>query len=228
MRIKYFLPFIIAFVAGSVNAQGILKGAVYESGNNNKLPDVFIRDSNTKQLGLTDKDGNFAIRTETGHTIIFDAPGYVSDTLYVIDMDPKKIVLQTKTIALREVSINSTRAVFDPRKEYPDVYTKSKLYIMSPTSWFSKDAKDARRMKHYFAREAEERRVDAVFTRAYVGSIIPLKGQQLDDFMTMYRPSYAFIKSNNSESLAVYINDNYKKYQALPPEKRNLPRLTSQ
>ena len=71
------------------------------------------------------------------------------------------------------------------------------------------------------------RRVDQVFTKTYVGSIVPLKGQELDDFMTMYRPTYAFITSNNSESLAVYINDSYKKYMALPPDKRTLPKLTS-
>jgi len=56
---------------------------------------------------------------------------------------------------------------------------------------------------------------------------VPLKGEDLENFMTMYRPTYAFINSNNSESLAVYINDSYKKYEALPPEKRSLQSLTN-
>lgn len=209
-------------------AQGLLKGRVYENANGRELPNVFIRDNNSKQLALTEKDGSFSIRTEPGHTLIFDCPGYVSDTLYVIDMAHKKVMMETKTINLREVNINATRQFFDPHKEYPEIYTKSKVYIMSPTTWFSKEGKDARRLKRYFAHEEEERRVDAVFSRGYVGSIVPLKGQELDDFMTLYRPSYAFIKSNNSESLAVYINDSYKKFKALPPEKRKLPKLVSQ
>lgn len=177
---------------------------------------------------LTDKEGRFSIRTEPGHIIIFDCPGYVSDTLYVVNLAPKNIMMVTKTIALREVSINATRQFFDPRKEYPEIYTKSKVYIMSPTTWFSKEGKDARRLKRYFAREEEERRVDAVFNRVYVGSIVPLKGQELEDFLILYRPSYSFIKSNDSESLAVYINDSYKKFKALPVEKRKLPKLVSQ
>ncbi len=82
-------------------------------------------------------------------------------------------------------------------------------------------------MKRYFKTEEEERHVDAVFTRAYVGSLVPLKGKELEDFMTMYRPSYAFLISNNAESMAVYINDSYKKYLALPPERRSLPKLGS-
>jgi hypothetical protein len=227
MHKKYFLIVLILLAAGSVMAQGLLKGTVYESGTNNRMPNVFIRDNSNKQITITDNSGNFSIKAETGHLIIFDSPGFVSDTLYLIDLAPKKIVMVTKTIALREVSINSTRQAFDPHKEYPEIYTKSKVYIMSPTSWFSKEGRDARKLKRYFVTEEQERHVDAVFTRAYVGSIVPLKGHDLEDFMTLYRPSYAFIRGNNSESLAVYINDSYKKYQALPPEKRHLPGLTS-
>jgi hypothetical protein len=55
---------------------------------------------------------------------------------------------------------------------------------------------------------------------------VPLKGQELEDFMTMYRPTYAFLRNNSGPSLAVYINDCYKKFEALPPDKRSLPKLT--
>ncbi|MCR8561840.1 carboxypeptidase-like regulatory domain-containing protein [Mucilaginibacter sp. BJC16-A38] len=227
MKIRYILIVLLGLIAGSASAQDILKGTVTESGSGNKLSNVFIRDNASKQLGLTDKDGNFSIKTATGHLIIFDSPGYVSDTLFVVDMTAKKIVLTTKTIALREVTINSTRAAFDPHTEYPEVYEKSKLYVLSPTTWFGKDARDARRLKKYFKTEQEQRQVDAAFTRTYVGSIVPLKGSDLDDFMVMYRPSYAFIKSNDARSLAVYINDSYKKFEALPPEKRKVQALTT-
>lgn len=224
---KYPLLILFIFSCLAASAQGgLMKGAVYESGGNKKIPDVFIRDNNTRQLTITDKQGNFVIKTEPGHILIFDCPGYTSDTLYVVDLTQKKIILQTQTIALREVAITSTRAAnFDPHKEYPEVYEKSKVYILSPSSWFSKDARDARRLKKYFAHEQEERKVDAVFNRTYVGSLVPLKGQDLEDFMVMYRPSYAFIMANSGPSLAVYINDCYKKYQALPPAKRHAASL---
>jgi len=73
--------------------------------------------------------------------------------------------------------------------------------------------------------EEQERKVDQIWTRAYVSSIAPLKDKDLEDFMTMYRPTYAFVTSNNKESLAVYINDSYKKFEALPPDQRTLPSL---
>jgi hypothetical protein len=225
MKKRYFLIIILFFAAGITYGQGPLKGAVYENGTNIRLPNVFIRDVNNKQLTLTDKQGNFSIKTETGHLLIFDCPGYISDTLYVVDLVEKKIMMTAQTIALREVSITATKAAFDPHTEYPDVYTKSKVYVFSPSTWFSQDGKDARRLKHYFQHEAEERHIDAVFTRAYVGSIVPLKGSELENFMALYRPTYAFVMNNNGPSMATYINDSYKKYQALPPAKRVQQRL---
>src|ERR1700743_1525529 len=224
---KNFYIIIIALMLGNaLHAQ--VKGVVVESGNNTKLSDVFVRDMTNKQIALTDKSGKFDIKSEAGHTLIFSSPGYIDDTLFVVDLVQKRGELKTKTIALREVNISASRLAFDPHKEYPDVYTKSKVYVLSPSSWFGKEGRDARRLKRYFAHEEQERKVDEVFNSVYVSSIAPLKGQDLEDFMTMYRPTYAFITSNNSESLAAYINDSYKKYMALPPDKRHQQKLSGQ
>ncbi|MBL4675420.1 MAG: carboxypeptidase-like regulatory domain-containing protein [Mucilaginibacter sp.] len=201
-------------------AQNQLKGTVYESGHNNRLDNVFIRDINTKQVTITDKNGNFQINTATGHTLVFNSPGYTADTLYVIDMRPKRVEMATQMIKLSEVNVTATRPQFDPRKEYPEVYEKSKVYVLSPSTWFSGEGKRARRLKKYFQGEAEQRAIDSAFSPAYVGSIVPLKGVELENFMTMYRPNYKFLRSNNRESMAAYINDSYKKYMALPADKR--------
>ena len=226
-RILYLFT-IALFISNALNAQIYVRGNVVDASNGAKLSDVFVRDITNKQITLTDKSGRFEIKSETGHILIFSSPSYVPDTLYVVDLTQKHIELKTKTISLKEVNITAQRLAFDPHKEYPDVYEKSKLYPLSPSTWFGKEARDARRLKRYFAREEQERKVDQVFNRVYVGSIVPLKGQELDDFMQLYRPSYSFITGNNSESLAVYINDSYKKFMALPPDKRHLQRLEAE
>lgn len=228
MKLKIITIVMLVFTTGFVYAQAPLKGTVEEAGKNTRLSNVFIKDINNNQLTLTDNNGDFEIPTETGHTLIFNSPGYVSDTLYVVDMKPKTIKLEVLTIALREVKINATRGGFNPREEYPQVYEKSKVYILSPSSWFGKEARNARRLKRYFAMEQEQQKVDQVFNAAYVSSLIPLRGQELEDFMTLYRPSYDFVKSNEGQSMALYINDCYKKFKALPPDKRSLDRLDTQ
>lgn len=225
MKYQYLILSALLFLACTTHAQTVVKGTVFELGKSTKVSDVFVRDNQNRQMTLTDNKGNFSIRTETGHTLVFSAPGYVSDTLYVTDFTNKKVELVTQTIALRQVNISAKREAFDAHKEYPEVYTRAKVYPLSPTSWFSKEAKDARRLKKYFKHEEEERHVDEVFTMNYVQSIIPLRGQELENFMTIYRPSYAFVQNNNGPSMAVYINDSYKKYLALPADKRTLPAL---
>lgn len=224
MKTKYFTIIILLFAISPLRAQ-VLKGSVVERGSNERMADVFIRDINSKSIALSDKKGNFDITTEPGHTLIFSSPGYVSDTVYVTDMKYRRVEMLVQGIALREVNISATRTMFNPRVEYADVYRKSKIYPMSPSTWFSKEGRNARRLKRYFEREEQERHIDSVFSRVYVSSLVPLRGQELEDFMTMYRPTYAYVMNNNGPSLAAYINDCYKKWKILPPEKRSMQQL---
>lgn len=212
-------------LSAGLHAQSTLKGTVYEGKTSRKLANVFIRDINSKEISLTDNSGNFSIRTLINHTLIFSSPGYVSDTLYLVNLSPKKVELAFQGISLNEVNVTSSRG-FNPREEYPSVYEKSK-FALSPSRILGKDAKNARRLKHYFDREEGERKIDSVFNPVYVSSIVPLKGQELENFMTMYRPSLSFIEKTPHASLTLYINDSYKKFMALPPEKRTIQRLAS-
>jgi hypothetical protein len=227
---KRYLLFIglLLITAGAVKAQTI-KGTVYEEGSNQKMSNVFIKDVNNKQITLVDKDGRFEIKSAQGHTLIFDSPGYVSDTLFVVDDRPLKIQMKQLGIVLKEVNISTTKAApFNPREEYPDVYRKAKVNILSPSTIFSRESHQARRLKRFFDNEEREKYVDRVYTASYVSSLVPLKGAELQTFMAMYRPTYAYVKSNTGPSLAVYINDSYQKYKALPADKRKLPNLNGE
>ena len=151
MKAKLFLSGILLITAGALHAQ-TLKGTVTEAGSNNKIPNAFVRDNNNKQITITDNNGNFQIKTETGHMLIISSPGYGTDSLYVIDMTPKKVALEFQTISLREVSIKSNKDKFDPHTEYADIYIKAKVYPLSPSSWFGKEAKDAPALKKIFCK----------------------------------------------------------------------------
>ena len=226
---RYFTVLILLILAFSANAQELLKGTVFAKESNKILGNVFIRNITTKETVLTDMYGHFAIQAAIGHTIIFNLAGYVNDTLLVADMSYKRIILKFGAINLQEVRIFSTGRTFDPRVEFREVYsgTKSKFFLLSPTSWFSSDRKNAKRARKYFVDEEQERRVDQIYTKAYVGRLVPLKGEALENFMAMYRPSYGFLQMNMGGGMVIYLSDCYKKYMALPPEKRMLPKLTA-
>jgi hypothetical protein len=223
---KRYLVFIaLFFITCAANAQDVLKGTVVEEGTNEKLTNVFVHNTSNKQITLVDKNGNFEIKGGKNHLIIFDSPGYIPDTLLVVDYKPLKIVLKPMGITLKQVDINASRRAFDPHVEYPEIYRKSKVYPLSPSTWFSKEAKDARRLKRYFEKEEQERYIDKYYNAAYVSNLVPLKGEELQNFMAIYRPSYAYVKSNNGASLTLYVNDSYQKYKALPADKKVLPGL---
>ncbi|MGI4805849.1 MAG: hypothetical protein ACRYFL_13860 [Janthinobacterium lividum] len=223
MKHKLLITFIAVFTLfGRLEAQNILKGTVFEGKSSRKLADVFVKDINSKEISLTDNTGNFIIRTALNHTLIFSSPGYVSDTLFLTDLKPKHIELTLRGINLNQVTITDSKA-FNPREEYPEIYEKSK-FALSPSRIFGKEAKDARRLKKYFGREVEERQIDSVFNVLYVSSLVPLKGRDLENFMTMYRPTYAQAKTPHA-TLTLYVNDSYKKFMAMPPEKRTIQPL---
>ncbi len=225
MKTRILLTFVaILLLSNFLQAQNILKGTVFEGKSSRKLADVFVRDNSSKEISLTDNVGNFTIRTLQNHTLIFSSPGYVSDTLFLVDLKPKRIELTFRNITLDAVNVTSTHT-FNPREEYPEVYEKSK-FALSLSRIFGKEAKDARRLKHYFDREIDERQIDSIFNVGYVGSIVPLKGNDLENFMSMYRPTLAFLKKTPHPSLTLYVNDSYKKFMALPPEKRRMQMLT--
>lgn len=225
---KYFGVALLILIAVTVNAQDEIKGNVREKGSGKKMANVFVKDNNNKQITITDKNGNFNIRATSGHLLVFSSPGYITDTLYLINTRPKFVEMQPAPTSLSEVNIRSTRLAFDPRAEYPEIYRKSKVYPLSPSSIFSKEARNARKLKKYFEQEERERYIDEIYTKLYVSGIVPLKGKDLDDFMGMSRPTYEFVKQNTGADLVLYVNDQYKKFKALTPEQRASLRLSPQ
>ncbi len=225
---KYIGVALLLILAVTVHAQDYIKGHVKEKGSGKRLSDVFIKDNNNKQITVTDEKGNYTIRAASGHILVFSAPGYISDTLYLINTQPKFVELQPAPMALGEVNVRSTRATFDPRAEYPEIYEKSKIYPLSLSSIFSQESRNARKLKKYFEHEEQERIVDEKYSRLYVGGIVPLKGKDLDDFMGFSRPSYEFVQNNSGGDLTLYVNDQYKKFIALTPQQREALRLKPQ
>jgi hypothetical protein len=229
MKSNFFIAALIfLFAASAANAQNYIEGKVVDAATEKGLSNVFIKDVTNNKITVTEEDGEFDIPASVGNLLVFTSPGYLSDTLLIIDMNDLTVRLKTNPALLKEVNVRSSRETFDPRSEYPEIYTKSKVYILSPSSLFSKESKNARRLKKYFAQEEKERAVDQAFSAVYVSSIVPLKGLELQNFMSMYRPSYEFVQSNSGPTMASYINDSYKKYKALTPEQRKQNSLLRQ
>jgi hypothetical protein len=227
MKLKVGVILIISlFLLKEVRAQVVLNGTVYDIDTKVKLSNVLVRNIKNKQLAITGKSGNFKIPATANDLLIFILHGYAPDTLYLIDLTPKKIELVAEVNALSEVQVtaSSSKPAFNPQKDYPEVYEKSK-FALSPSRLLGKDARDARHLKRYFDNEIKQRKIDSIFNRKLIGSIIPLKGRDLRNFMAIYRPRLSFLNKSSPDGLNIYINSCYKKFVELTPEEQALPRL---
>ncbi len=221
----YLLLFLIC---GTTYAQKNVSGYVADYRTNEKLPGVIITNPGSKQSAVSDKDGNFSIPAKLNDLLTFSAPGYKTDTILVIDFFKRKVQLSPLGIQLDNVKVTGS-PIFDPRKEYPDVYKVGEYLrtpmgrglIFSPSALFSKKGKEARRLKRFFKTEVIYREVTRLFTRKLVTSMVPLQGQELDNFMTMYRPSLGFLKKASPSDMTLYLNDCYKKFMLLSAEERS-------
>lgn len=226
-RWRMVFSFYLLLGIADAHAQTVLTGTVYQSDSNLRLSNVFIKNLTNKATVLSDASGKFIIPAATSQLLVFSSPGYVSDTLFLTDLKSRRIYLPTQGVLLKDVSVTASGA-FNPKEEYAQVYRQAKITGLSPSQIFGKDARRARRFKRFLDREEQQRKIDAIFNKKLVSDYLPLKGRELEDFMSLYRPTYQAVKNISRDALALYLNDCYKKFMALPAEKRIIPALTTE
>jgi hypothetical protein len=225
MPLKWlFISFICICFTSIVKGQTV-NGIVYESITKYKLNNVFVKNLTTKVSVSTNASGKFEIVAAPNHLLSFSLPGYKTDTVLVIDDKPLFMYMTMSGIRLKEVDVSARAPFFNPQEEYAKVYAKSKVYLLSPSTIFGKEARRARRFKRFLEKEEQERKIDELFNQKEVGKYLPLKDEELENFITLYRPLYNDIIYWSHDELIFYINDSFKKFKNLPPEKRSLPKL---
>lgn len=208
-------------------AQSDLRGVVFEEKTRDRLGNVFVRNTKSGKSVHSGKDGSFVITASIGDILILSLPGYLSDTLFVSSLRPLSIHLPVEGVRLNQVTIKGS-SVFDPRREFPQVYKKAKYagtvrgggFALSPSRIFGKEARNARRFKKMLKRDAEEREIDRLFGPLLVKRLLPLEGVELENFLMYYRPSLDFLRRSSKEALQDYIIHSYSEFKKLPEEKR--------
>lgn len=196
-----------------------------------RLGQVEVLNINTHQKTITNAKGEFSIRASVNNSIAFYQPGYAPDTLFLIDLKPVKRYLTLSNKLLNTVEIKS--GVFNPRKEYANVYHAARVVTLmpnkpfrfSPSRLFGSEGKAARRFKRNMEREIAERKIDERFNEVAVKAVTPLNGAELDYFMVLYRPTLKALDKLDQEDMKFYLINSYKEFKALPPEKRVSPSL---
>lgn len=244
MSKSLFLLFLCIAPFG-VWAQTTVSGTVYDYDNKTfPIQDVIVRNLNSRELSRTKAAGQFTIPAKVGDLLEFSYVGYHTDTLFLIDLKPKTIFLPANSKTLIEVEILSAKV--NPSVLYRDPNAKeSKRFGADGLSGkgnndraggmmfnlgYGKMKREREKERKLEERDVYETEIRENFNEETIVKLVKLQGQDLMDFMAIYRPSEALIKSERPFNYTYYIVKAYHSWLKLPAEQRKvypMPKLKS-
>lgn len=242
---KYYSSLYTIFITGVLSAcfflteaQQTLQGMVVEKGNPTRVADATITNRRTLDKAISNSEGGFSIAAKVGDTLIVTKYAYSSEYYRIVD--PNNIVVPLNpTIELQEVTVTGkTRKeelediLEDYKKQgiYRIGKPKALSYLASPLTSlygaFGRTAKNARRFNAYAQREIEETEVDKKFNKYNVGELTGLKGDDLTNFLSLYRPSYSQSRYWTEYDIQNYVKTAFAKFEREGrPKADTLPKI---
>ncbi len=203
-----------------------LYGQILEYQTTKKLADVKVLNLNTLARGVSDKEGKFSVAAKPGDVLTFSDIAYATDTVLVTEMKFTTVYMLTRE--LKEVNVNSTKLQLGKLSAAPVTGLFGGKTVLYQTD---KDGnriggfkiilsggKGSKKGTRYAQDEAAERKIAQVFSEENLKNYLPIKGQEMANFIILYTPdvkTYAQI-----DNLVVYLNTSYKEFITIPLAQR--------
>lgn len=214
-------------------AQKKIEGIVSDFHTKQRISKVTIRNVRTNEEVYNNTKGEFSILAEKGDALIATSREYFPDTV-VVSISPVILFhLKRESIYIDEVSVVAKKDPDEILKKAKTDYEKAfrlsesgdlfsvgqngaGLSINSIYSLFSREAKNAKRLKKLIENDYKDNVIEYKFSTQLVSRTTGLTGDELDKFRRIFKPSYFFIISCTQYELTNYIKDCYQKYQKNP------------
>ena len=222
---------IILFGCISVSkAQTQVGGLVQDRSTRKAINYVDVFNLNNKAQTATNAKGEFKIKAALNDVLVFNIPGYKTDTLLLINLNEVRRYLDKASNLLSTVTVTNNQTL---KEQYAQTFNKANAVLLAPgrgllfypSGYFSREGKQARKFKRMLKQEVKENQIDKWFNVKNIKAILPLQQPELDAFMVMYRPTLKFVQNADAEDLRFYLIDAYDKFKLLPAEKKVLPSL---
>jgi hypothetical protein len=240
--VKKLILFLIVALPLKMLAQGNVSGTVYDFENKTfPLQQVAVKNLTNQQLTVTKAGGQFTIPAKKGDLLQFTLVGYHVDTLYLTDLKPKTIYLPANSKTLKEVAIVETK--LSPYLDFDNPNAKESRRISTDgiegksntdragglnfALGYGKYRREQAKIKMLEERDSYETEINRNFNEQTVHDLIKLKGQELKDFINMFKPSVALIKSERPFNYPYYIAQAHQKWLKLPLHERRTPPMQS-
>lgn len=216
--ISVFVLTIICLPIRFVQAQqSTVQGLVMERSFSSKISGVLILN---KRLGISTTSnelGLFRIESIPGDTLNLSKPGYSDLIVPIFELSDKVLILQA-VIQLSEVKVEAlskkqeldeVRAQYRKKGSYYAGKPPFLSYFFMPLTalyeLIGKTPGQARRFNAYYTRELQQSEIDRRFNTFAINKVTGLEGNDLHNFMELYRPEYQDFASWDEYALINYI-----------------------
>ncbi|HEU4469538.1 MAG TPA: hypothetical protein VFR58_00520 [Flavisolibacter sp.] len=236
-RIAYIRTAIVLFllwISGDSLAQYKVKGIVFDSSRVYRIEAVTVMSTGGRTT-TTDSLGRYQIEVAEQDSIWFSFLGKPTPkypVLKIADVSRFDISLQLKTNVMEEVKIRNRSYKMDSiqnRKDYAKVFNYQKVSVGSMTSIGSMGAaidlqelirlfqfrknKATLKFQERLLEQERTRFVDHRFNKNLVKRLTSLDGEELDRFMTLYRPTYEFTLAAGEYDFQLYIKTAFGQFK---------------
>lgn len=212
-----------------------LEGVIYDQNTGDPIRGVSITLGTIRTV--SDIAGRFRLPNPASFPVTFTAShiGYdsVSIKLYSPPEARLRIFLSAKTLDIDEVTIlgrrNSVQDSLWMRREFNDQFNFKPVkpwesLTLSPVgigvnlnvlfASFSREQKQAKRLKAALIRDEREDYVDRRFTKAVIQAQTEIPDDELDVFHWYFRPTYDQLMDFTEYDLLLYIQESYRDFRA--------------
>ncbi len=213
----------------SAIAQQMLKGRVFENKTRVGLTGITVQNLNSNQSTVTDNNGKFSIKAKLNDMLLIKGFAYQNDTVLVTRLNEMEIFLLPQQHLLPDVKVTSAEgpgmSFYDPYYHgqttayQNDANGNFKGGLAFRLHYFKKDERKKARREKKDKENQVEQEIDRLFTPKALAQYLPLKGQDIEMYIVLYRPSVnTYISA--TFILVDYVNNCYKKFMQLSPQQR--------
>jgi hypothetical protein len=226
---------LILLVQPSLAQSFVLKGTVYDSSRTYPLEAVSVLTTAGKGA-VTNSEGHYAIEVSMTDSIWFsylNKPTIKFPIKKITDFTQFDIALQVNIPVLKEVKVVQRNYKLDSirnRIEYEKIFnfhkpTVSSLTSIGPTGagidvdelirvfQFRKN-RNMQKFQQRLLQQEQDKFIDHRFSKALVRRLTGLDGDELDSFMTQYRPSYEISLYTSDYDFQSFIKASFERYKA--------------
>lgn len=246
--IYQYLPLLLCYFFTFQNVQAqVPEGVIYDQNTGETIRGVSITWGTARTI--SDVKGRFRLPNSISFPITLTAShiGYdsVSIRLFSLPDTLLRIFLSGKTFGLDEVTVlgkrNSVRDSLWIRREFNDQFNFKPVkpwesLTVSPVgiginlnvlfASFSREQKQAKRLKAALIRDEREDYVDRRFTKTVIQTQTEIQDDELDVFHWYFRPTYDQLMDFTEYDLLMYIQNSYRDFNTHRDQyPKNVPNL---